>query len=400
MNGEPWHLRSLDDLRDFERFLLNPLRVLPVILLTQPDRNRLRVNVTDYLLDPARLARDLIGLGHVATLPRDLGYHWTDLVGKPWSAFLGAVRTYMPGLDYDRDAPSMHPLTFAERILYWRHFDENGEHNGEEAFERFLSRRTKEYRATTNMNWGDCVFLPEAKPMQLAMARQQTHDDGLWKELSEAEIASLKQTVDGLRGEVNDWLETSAQAERERDFFKDANAQLRGRIAWLEKALTERGVETASIEESTPSDYDSIPDWASRRLAGKLVLHSRALRGLKKGEYEDISQVCESLILLATHYRNMRLGYEGAKEAFESRCSELELRLSGSITYERAGKEGDTYFVDFPAHSSRRHFVDLHLRKGNSFEPRYCMALYFFWDEDSQQVVVAWLPSHLQNRFS
>jgi hypothetical protein len=400
MDGAPWHLRSFDDLREFESFLLDPMRTLPVILLTQPDRNRLHVGVQEFLLDPVQLARDLMGFGYVATLPRDLGFDWTDLVGKPWSAFLGAVRTYMPGFDYDRDTPSMHPLTFAEKILFWRHFDEEGEHKGEQAFQRFLAKRAKEFSASRSMDWRGCLFVAEAKPIQLTLARQRTHDDGEWKVLYEQEIASLKQTVEGLHGEVNEWLEVAMQAEKKRDFFKDENAQLRARIAWLDKALSERGADLEEMEEPHPAEYEGIADWAARRFAGKLVLHARALRGLKKAEYEDIGRVCDALHVLATHYRDSKLGFDGAAAAFEARCAELEMRCSGSISEERAGEEGETYYVNFPPHSSRKHFVESHLRKGTSTESRYCLAIYFFWHDETQQVVVAWLPSHLQNRLS
>ena len=36
----------------------------------------------------------------------------------------------------------------------------------------------------------------------------------------------------------------------------------------------------------------------------------------------------------------------------------------------------------------------------NFAEIRWWMRRYFFWDEDTNQVVVGWLPSHLSNRIS
>ncbi len=38
------------------------------------------------------------------------------------------------------------------------------------------------------------------------------------------------------------------------------------------------------------------------------------------------------------------------------------------------------------------------LKKGISREARYCFRLYFCYDEETQQVVVGWLPSHLDTR--
>ena len=67
----------------------------------------------------------------------------------------------------------------------------------------------------------------------------------------------------------------------------------------------------------------------------------------------------------------------------------------------RCGRpEADAYYVRHPQPSGDRkvapyRLLDLHLRKGNSTNPRYCLAIYFFWDETAKQVVVGWLPSHL-----
>jgi len=64
----------------------------------------------------------------------------------------------------------------------------------------------------------------------------------------------------------------------------------------------------------------------------------------------------------------------------------------------RAGEQGKTYFVRFPTHTDTPRFLEFHLRKGATKDVRYCLAIYFFWDEDTQQVIVGWLPSHLETR--
>ena len=42
--------------------------------------------------------------------------------------------------------------------------------------------------------------------------------------------------------------------------------------------------------------------------------------------------------------------------------------------------------------------LDRHLKKGNSRNSRHCFRLYFFWDDEDEQVVVGWLTSHLDTR--
>jgi len=44
--------------------------------------------------------------------------------------------------------------------------------------------------------------------------------------------------------------------------------------------------------------------------------------------------------------------------------------------------------------------LNLHLRKGTTKDDRYCLAIYFFWDDEKRRVVVGWLPSHLDNRLT
>ena len=45
----------------------------------------------------------------------------------------------------------------------------------------------------------------------------------------------------------------------------------------------------------------------------------------------------------------------------------------------------------------KRRFLECHLKRGNSREPRNCLRIYFFWDEDDELIVVGHLPSHLTN---
>ena len=108
----------------------------------------------------------------------------------------------------------------------------------------------------------------------------------------------------------------------------------------------------------------------------------------------------KGLLYLSDEYRNVCLGQDGAKTISDKKLKELEIRLDGSISQQLAAEQGDEYFVRFPTSASPKRFLEWHLRKGKSKEARYCMAIYFFWDEDTSQIVVGWLPSHLDNRMT
>lgn len=243
------------------------------------------------------------------------------------------------------------------------------------------------------------MFLADARQVRAELARSKATDADALHQLYDEEIASWKGKAEGLEHQVEEALDLASQMERERDQVAAENHQLRARIESLEAALSSRRDRRPEAGVPVIDSYDGLPDWVSDHLIGRAVLHSRAIRGLKSAEYEDLGKVRDALLLLAGDYRDMRLGVENAKQRFEARLGELGLRCDRSISQERAGEEGDTYFVRYPYPSSPRRFIDSHLRAGgNTRDPKRCLAIYFFWDDETRQVVVCWLPAHLQNR--
>ncbi|MFV1978865.1 MAG: hypothetical protein ACC649_05890, partial [Myxococcota bacterium] len=118
-DGKPWVLHSSDDLEKFHSLLAKPERTLPAYLLTEADPTRLKINVSQYVVNEVKLAQHTQGVAHVVVLPSALSYEWTDRVGKPWSCFLGAVRTYRPGLDFEEDSPWSHPIALPREDRVW-----------------------------------------------------------------------------------------------------------------------------------------------------------------------------------------------------------------------------------------------------------------------------------------
>lgn len=393
---DAWLLQTDADLDQLHELLCSPQRTLPVVMLTQPDRNRLQVDVAPFVLDPTELGNKLLGLAHVVTLPWDLGWAWTDRVGKPWTAYLGAVRTYMPGLKFDEDAPSMHPSTFADKIIFWR--SPSDDRVGEGPFTDFLVQRLFQEAAAKRVNWGDLAFLPEARTRAAEVARSKVAEGDQWKPLYEEEIAALHAKVEELEKESEEYSDDALRSAGERDYFREENRQLRHKLEALRLAFDKKVGGAPTQEIPIPDNYGDVAEWVSEHLAGRLVLHARALRGLKDARYEDPALVCRCLLLLANEYRNLRLGYEGARQALDAKLGELGVRFDQSITRERAGEQGDDYFVRFPPGSGPKQFLDWHVCKGSTKDDRLCMRIYLFWDDDTQQVVVGWLPSHLDIR--
>ena len=145
-----------------------------------------------------------------------------------------------------------------------------------------------------------------------------------------------------------------------------------------------------------PNVLDDFQEWSEKHLTGIVELHNRAFQGVKKSQYQDNRFLYEALLLLRNHYVPMRREpSDAARKAYDDECNRLGLEESGTISKERLGEQGDTYVVKY---AGKRRILDRHLKKGSSKDQRNCFRLYFFWDEDSEQAVVGWLPSHLDTR--
>jgi len=67
-----------------------------------------------------------------------------------------------------------------------------------------------------------------------------------------------------------------------------------------------------------------------------------------------------------------------------------EVTVEDSIRNSHCG--GDEFEYDW---NGQRYTVDWHIKcGGNTRDPKRCLRVYYFWDEDSQQIVVVDMPEH------
>ncbi len=394
LTDRPWFIDSDADIDQLFDLVMSTERRLPVFVLTEVDPARTLVRYDRFVLQPERLARRAVALAHVAVIPRDVTYEWTRLIGKVWSCFLGAVRTYWPGIDMDHDDPSAHPLAFPDRIRCFRFRGEAGE----EAFERYLVSRALEYAASRRFDPRGVPMFDEARQQADAMRRRAAGEAPDAAEVLRAQLDERDRRIETLEREITAWVEELDRHEKEVRRLRAERAMLVARVDALEARLREAAA--AEPDAPRPEAWDDVPQWVAETLAGRLTLHPRAQRGIKDARYENLELALDCLELLAGEYRDMMRGVEGARERYEARRDELGVEVSGSISRGRAGEEGDEYFVTWPLEGNRRVFLESHVKKGRGFDERRCLRIYFFWDEDSQQVVVGWMPSHLRNRMT
>lgn len=417
ITGEPWILCSEEDVDQLYRAVTDPDRQLPVVVLTAPNPQQAGAAPRDFLLDETNLARRLLGIAHVVCMPSSLGYHWTERVGKVWSVFHGAVRTYGPGLDFDQDSPYEHKRVLADKIRFWR----QGDDYGVPPFTSFLVEKLFEDAASRTAGPLPLDFYPRARTLQATEQRlrllrgseleakaEQAEESiqslkdriGQLAAVHDEELEALVLQMNELQTECDTALELGQEAANNASKLREANLNLHSQNESLRFALNSRGHLDEVDKIPTEALYEDLPEWVAERLTGRLVLLPRALSAIRKAQYEDVELVYNCLLVLARHYRDMKLGHEGAREDWDDSLRKLSVSCSPTISKERAGEEGDTYFVRYPQSSGQKALLDTHLKKGTSREERYCFRLYFFWDSMEQQVVVGWLPSHLDTRAS
>ena len=385
IQASAWRVHDEDSVRQLVDFLTEPTRQRSVIVVASPpDGQR-------YSVDPDLLARSLLGVSHVVTIGQDASFILSDSVGREFSVFDGAVRTYQTGFYPDADQPSSHPLALGSKI----------EESPGSFFEFLVRRSMRTFLASRNLLGELPSFASvraQAAKNELDRIRKEGASDSQLLELALEENRQLQQRLSE-QGQLYDGilldadreiktLESKLEEVRERNFsLRNTNGSL---ITALSKSEDRR-------VDPIPDSLDEIQAWCLNNLGDSVVMLNRAFRGLKESAFEDdVALIYGSLLLLRDHYVPMRRkGTAECRTSFESACQALGIEESESISRTRAGEEGDLYFVK---HSGQNMFLDRHLKKGNSRDPRHCFRLYFSWDSEDEVVVVGWLPSHLDIR--
>ncbi|WP_137917154.1 hypothetical protein [Hydrogenophaga sp. 2FB] len=149
----------------------------------------------------------------------------------------------------------------------------------------------------------------------------------------------------------------------------------------------------ASVEQeqvkTVYTGYDQVGAWAAEN-ADRIIILPRAISACKNAQYDNPELLFQALELLATTYREVRTSTL-PREQLIQRATELGLSIGGSVDPARATED---YFFRW---GRRRRFLDQHLGRGNSRDPRHCLRVYFTWDQDTQMVICGSMPIHLPN---
>lgn len=382
LSAHPHELHTDDDVEWLTSLVNNPRRWRNVIVFSCNEEGGCVVN-------PNFFSMRLAGVAHVAKIYPRASFALSAQVTRYLSVFDGGVRVYRPTSSVGNDDPSRHPLMTRARLSS----------ADPRPYESVLLNEA--FRESVGRIANKSDVLPSFAKIRAAAAAFRLSASESSGASSEDQLAAALQARQAAEAQASEALDLATQEEQlrqeaqaERDVERARAMALSARVRHLE-ALVRAQIDSGRAD--TPSTYEDVPDWVEAQFAGRLRLHARALRGLKNATYEDLECVCDMLQLLANSYVDSKRGEAGAWDAFTGGIRSHGVDLSKSISETRAGEQGKEYFVRW---RDRDVLLEFHLKRGASRDPRRDLRIYFFWDGEDEEVVVGWLPSHLDNRLT
>jgi hypothetical protein len=112
------------------------------------------------------------------------------------------------------------------------------------------------------------------------------------------------------------------------------------------------------------------------------VAASIPLAAMPTRSFEDVEQAARCLLWLANDYRAAKTN--GGDGTLRDRT------IENGVINAHCGSDEFTF-----EWQSKWHQVGWHVKNGgNTRDPKRCLRIYYFWDDNSQQAVIASMPEH------
>lgn len=334
------------------------------------------------------VARRALGAVYTACITKKASYMLTSCLEKEFSVFGGAVRTYRPGFNPSEDDPFDHPLALATKVSELHEQSRYGISNIliSQILQQSITRRDAEERLQP-------YVVLRRHYIKSVRARSKLKEQE-FEELLDEQNVQQEESDEAYEGLLEDASNTIRDLRKENQLLIAKVYHLTERNNNLEE---QRIRYKTNIDDITvPNTLSELHDWASKELSGLVVILNRALQKAKKSPFGNPRLFYQSLLLLRDFYVPMKRKWESvSKSDLDNACKHLGIELTKSITNISAGKEGDEYYVSY---KGKKKLMDMHIKKGNSRDEKYCLRVYFFWDPDEKIVVVGSLPGHLDTQ--
>ena len=357
------------DMDGFLEELTSTERALPIIVLSINESTRYP------MVDPEEIARAVTGLAHVRVLSIENASRLTDEGGKTRSVFGGAIRIYYPGFSFE-ESPYPHRLIIAANLQTSR---------SQELAIGWFRKLAAEFSLSHRKIGTDVIGFRDVKAASVRRQRETQAQDSATdsEKLKSAEelIKTLSAQVEEVK-QLNDYYEDEHKKAEERALDAEQRAKANVYQIQLLRDQLKQANALQSDEAEKPNDWADIGDWTDQNLAGRLVLTPKAKRLLKKPKFNDLETVLNCLLWLANECRDRKIdGGDGSLR---------EAEVQDGIRNAHCGS--DTYTTRW---KDQVYSVDWHIKNGgNTRDPNRCLRIYYFWDEETQQIVVDELPEH------
>ena len=426
LSHTPIVVETADTMQGFHRMLVDPGRKMPFAVVSVPPDIEDMASLKKQWVS---LARDLTGLAIVWVLPPRMTYRLSDLVTKSLSVFLGAWRFYCPGFNHLADR-THHPLFLKSRMEDDRGIEEimrqlltmaveermragfNGrlaigyddlareEAAGGRGPARLVALlrdslrsgtaeapRTDDVPASAEDNVHMLKDGPHGQfggpqttvrePVPVASATATTIGDDAPPVRRRIRTATERDRIQASR--YHEARRRANEAERERDEALSRAAQL----AELVRGL---GGNPDAVTRF-PTAWEQFVPWCDANLGESVSLAGDVRQELNGAEFEDVALAARCIQWLAHDYRENRL--RGGDPHRHGRIRDIDEGVFNLPC------EADCNW------GGQHHRVEWCLQCGaDTGDPRRCLCIYYFWDEETQRVVVASMPSHPRSAMS
>jgi hypothetical protein len=369
----PLRIKNSDGAEILFRALLDSARKVPIIAVSVPEGSGQNA---EPLLDAKVLARACAGLAIVVVLAPEVSWLLTERFGKQLSVYNGAARVYLPGFTEDANPFGGHELLLP-----------HGFENPDVATRALTRLRwiaaagsVRRTQLGTDLLAFSAIKAQELQRRQIALQHSgATAQEQL--DAANTRILLLQNQLEESRNYEQQFSDLHQEAEQRSEA---AEAQVRAyafRIQQLQDELKSSGTQP-DAQIVLPTTWEAFANWCDVNLAGRLALSPQARRTIKSAEFEDIVLAARCLLWLANDYREAKInGGDGALR---------DASVENGVMNAHCGK--DSYEMDW---QGKKRDVEWHVKNGgNTRDPVRCLRIYFFWDESSLQVVVAYMPAH------
>jgi hypothetical protein len=355
-----------DGVAAFMEDLESPERTRPLIFVSARNSNDKPV------VDPERLASQLVGLAHVVVGEgRWPSLALRDHLPQRINCWNGAVRIYWPGFQVS-DSPFRHPV--------WSPEDINGIAQSRRRFEtEILSELVRVSVSVADKKIP--LWTQFTSAVQAATVRQlkESGDESELLELYEAENGDLLAQISDLDDEL---------AAVKHDLF-NANHEL---IGWR-RGLRGEVAQSEGDAESIPSfsTVGEVLDFAQEHFQGDLIFSLNKQSDGESSMFEDCDGLFYALKFLATTYRQARLG--------EVTCADFNHAIKQEVGWSYAGGQSGSTIGKFrnwyeASWNGQKYDVLEHVGTGSSKDPRRSIRVAFVWLEEEGKVLIGYLGQH------